>query len=115
MPPHSDLVEENEEKKISESQSRGAWIVEVLLIRAQNLPRLDWAMNDLAFIGRSDPFVRLTVHTRHGTSASTEPWQRSTIKHNTLDPTYSETFRFYLQNEDDFSAQLLLEVALSSS
>jgi hypothetical protein len=103
-----------EDKNLASLQSRGAWIVEVLLVRAQNLPRLDWAMNDLAFIGRSDPFVKLSVRTRRGASTSTEPWQHSTIRHNTLDPNYSETFRFHLQHDDEFSAQLLLEVLLSA-
>ena len=31
------------------------------MIRAQNLPRLDWPINDSNFIGQSDPFVKLKL------------------------------------------------------
>ena len=31
------------------------------LIRAQNLPRLDWPINDGNFVGQSDPFVKVKL------------------------------------------------------
>lgn len=31
------------------------------MIRAQNLPRLDWPINDGNFVGQSDPFVKVKL------------------------------------------------------
>jgi hypothetical protein len=95
---------DDHEADLSKLKGRGNWIVEVLLIRAQvdiivihtvhalsyynimrivlilsisaqNLPRLDWPINDIAFIGRSDPFVRLTVRVQQSGETTTEGWQ----------------------------------------
>ena len=86
---------------------QGAWILEVHLIRAQNLPRLDWAINDSNFIGQSDPFVKVMLVSestggpaleqgQDGREPVSKGWRRSKVHKNTLHPDFSESFRFNL-------------------
>eukprot|EP00961_Rhodomonas_salina_P102865 1383495-Rhodomonas_salina.1 len=91
-------------------RSRGAWVLDVLVLRAQNLPRLDWAINDRNLVGTSDPFVQLKVlddkaDTRAGN------WRRTKVKRATLHPDFVQSFRFYLHDQSlTNNAKLALEV-----
>lgn len=119
-------------------RSRGAWVLDVLVLRAQNLPRLDWAINDrlvplvlnfrglslklslqwcLIFsghgrnlVGTSDPFVQLKVlDDKADTRAGN--WRRTKVKRATLHPDFVQSFRFYLHDQSlTNNAKLALEV-----